>query len=127
MFHSMHRDLSHTNSNLKRKNKTEQQAFLQRETETANGSLCPLPLPEVRPSHLAGLGIDVPSCEELLHNPHVLGGFHSCERRQHDGRVARFVLLIHVTHLCGDGGRCREEKGACRYLSVVLANSLRPH
>lgn len=84
---------------------------------------------------LAGLGIDVPFCEELLHNSHVLWTFHSCECSQHDGRVTCFVLLIHVTHFCSDGGRLPRGKGKQKdvrkkevyiltYLLVVLANSI---
>lgn len=50
-------------------------------------------------THLAGLGIDVSLCEELLHNSHVLWTFHSCECSQHDRCVTCLVLLIHVTHI----------------------------
>lgn len=59
---------------------------------------------------LAGLRIDVSFCEELLHDLHVLWTLHGCERSQHDGRVTRLVLLIHVTHLWSGGQMARVER-----------------
>lgn len=48
---------------------------------------------------LTGFGVDVPFSEKLLHNFHVIWTFHSRKSSQHNGRVASFVLVIHVTHI----------------------------
>ena len=50
---------------------------------------------------LAGLGVDVALTEELLDHSHIVLFLHSRESSQHDGRVARLVLLIHRAHTCG--------------------------
>lgn len=68
---------------------------------------------------LAGLRIDVSFCEELLHDLHVLWTLHGCERSQHDGRVTRLVLLIHVTHLWSGGQTARVEKTQKRRKSFM--------
>ncbi len=51
---------------------------------------------------LAGLGVDITLTEELLDHSHVVLLLHSRESSQHDGRVARLVLLIHTAHTCGE-------------------------
>lgn len=51
-------------------------------------------------AHLAGFGIHVPAAKEFFYDTHVLLGFHGGQGCQHDGRVARLVLVIHVTHVC---------------------------
>lgn len=56
-----------------------------------------------RETDLTGLGIDVSLGKELLHDPHVLWAVHGREGSQHDGRVARFVLVINVANLWRNG------------------------
>lgn len=55
---------------------------------------------EFRVTCLTSFGVDVALAEELLDYRHVLLLLHSWERSQHDGGVARLVLLIHAAHTC---------------------------
>lgn len=62
-----------------------------------------------RRTHLAGLGVHVPTGEEFLHHAHVLLCFHGGQRCQHDGGIPCLVLMIHVTHVCKDTSLLREK------------------
>lgn len=63
-------------------------------------------------TYLAGLGVDVPLTEELLDHSHVVVFLHSRKSSQHDGCVARFVLLVHTAHTCNSQGFTRGDLSA---------------
>lgn len=67
-------------------------------------------------AHLAGFGVHIPAAEEFLYDAHVLLGFHRGQGCQHDGGVARFVLVIHVTHVCKDTSLVREKPSTATLL-----------
>lgn len=58
------------------------------------------------PAHtnLAGLGVDVAHAEEPPDHAHVVLLLDSRQRCQHERGVAGFVLVVHVTDPCGEGG-----------------------
>lgn len=81
------------------------------------GRSCVSTDPEGKCAHLAGFGVHVPAAEEFFHDAHVLLGFHRGQGCQHDGGVARFVLVIHITHVCKDTSLVREKPSRQRLFS----------
>lgn len=51
-------------------------------------------------AHLAGLGVDVPGAQQLQDSLKVTVRVEGSQSRQHDGRVARLVLLVSVAQTC---------------------------
>lgn len=55
---------------------------------------------EQQRAHLAGFGIDVPSAQQLQDSLKVTVRVEGSQSRQHDGCVARLVLLVSIAQAC---------------------------
>lgn len=72
-------------------------------------------------AHLAGLGVDVASAQQLQDGLKVAVGVECGQGSQHDGRVASLVLLVGVTQTCAAGIETDTavEPGGWELLTVV--------